>query len=239
VFVKGTIGAASPQLQSTNNFPPGYRELADSQVSFATITNGRLKGNVSAASLAATPIPRQFTASGSLPCWENYGATNSFLDLLVVGCLDGWVEVVDAQPDVFETNAPVAGAGPPYKFLVSGNRVASARDKSDVDVDFQTALNASAYSVYFKFTAGRVITFTAPSASPVLMLSNTSSGSFYLAFTNAPAASFTVLSSTNLAVPNANWSAVGPPVQTAPGRFEFTDSIQSDQIQRFYRVRSP
>jgi hypothetical protein len=58
-------------------------------------------------------------------------------------------------------------------------------------------------------------------------------------FTNSPGARFTVLTSTNLALPLANWTVLGPPVEAPSGRYQFTDLQTTNRPQRFYRVRSP
>jgi hypothetical protein len=63
-------------------------------------------------------------------------------------------------------------------------------------------------------------------------------GAFQLAFTNAPGASFTVLSSTNLAVRVDNWTSLGSASEISPGQYQFTDATPNSP-QRFYRVRSP
>ena len=64
-------------------------------------------------------------------------------------------------------------------------------------------------------------------------------GSFQFAFTNRPGASFTVLGTTNLSLPLSNWTALGAPIESAAGQFQFTDAQATDGRQRFYRLRSP
>ena len=61
---------------------------------------------------------------------------------------------------------------------------------------------------------------------------------FAFSFTNAPHAIFTVLSSTNLALPVVEWTVVGQPVESSPGVFQFTGLSQTNS-QQFYQVRSP
>jgi hypothetical protein len=63
-------------------------------------------------------------------------------------------------------------------------------------------------------------------------------GSFQLAFTNAPGASFTVLTTTNFALPVDEWTSAGAAVETSPGHYQFTDATPNSP-QGFYRVRSP
>jgi len=64
-------------------------------------------------------------------------------------------------------------------------------------------------------------------------------GAFQFTFTNAPEADFTVLTSTNLALPLANWTVLGEVMQPAPGQYQFTDPQAATNAVRFYRVASP
>jgi predicted outer membrane repeat protein len=58
-------------------------------------------------------------------------------------------------------------------------------------------------------------------------------------FTSAPAADFTVLTATNVALALTNWTVLGEVQQVAPGQYEFTDPQAATNPVRFYRVRSP
>jgi sugar lactone lactonase YvrE len=73
---------------------------------------------------------------------------------------------------------------------------------------------------------------------PVLTGARVSGDVFKFSFSNVPAASFTVLSATNVSLPLSNWTAVGPASNSATGLFEFTTQTTNDPM-RFYRVRSP
>jgi PKD repeat protein len=68
--------------------------------------------------------------------------------------------------------------------------------------------------------------------------SNLPDGTFQFAFTNTPGASFSVLTSTNLALPVEEWTSAGAALETAPGSYQFTDETPGVP-QRYYRVRSP
>jgi DNA-binding beta-propeller fold protein YncE len=57
-------------------------------------------------------------------------------------------------------------------------------------------------------------------------------------FTSIPSASFTILATTNLSLPLSEWVAVGPPTESPPGQYQFTDA-QATNSERFYVVRSP
>jgi hypothetical protein len=63
-------------------------------------------------------------------------------------------------------------------------------------------------------------------------------GSFQLAFTNTPRASFTVLNATNLPVRLEDWTSLGVAAEISPGHYEFRDAMVNSS-QRFYRVRTP
>jgi len=66
-----------------------------------------------------------------------------------------------------------------------------------------------------------------------------SGGAFQLSFTNLSGLGFTVLGSTNVALPVAQWTVLGAPVENPPGRYQFTDPQATNNPTRFYRVRSP
>ena len=61
-------------------------------------------------------------------------------------------------------------------------------------------------------------------------------GNFQFSFSNANYVSaYTVLSTTNLSLPLANWTIVGTSSNVSPGLIQFTDA-QATNAQRFYRV---
>jgi hypothetical protein len=63
---------------------------------------------------------------------------------------------------------------------------------------------------------------------------------FQLSFSNHTAgATFTILATTNLALPLNTWTVLGQPIQTAPHLFQFIDTQLTDTPCRFYRVSSP
>lgn len=82
----------------------------------------------------------------------------------------------------------------------------------------------------------------APAASgPILLTSSKTldSGAFQFSFTNTPGASFTVVTSSNVALPLSNWTVLGSPSENTPGHFQFNDSQTTNRSQGFYGVRSP
>jgi hypothetical protein len=66
-------------------------------------------------------------------------------------------------------------------------------------------------------------------------------GSFQLSFTSVSGAPFSVLGTTNLALPVAQWDVLGPATETPPGsgQFQFTDPQATNLTSRFYLLRSP
>jgi streptogramin lyase len=77
---------------------------------------------------------------------------------------------------------------------------------------------------------------TPPALTSVQVLTN---GTIQFSFTNNPSASFTVLSSTNLLLPLANWKVVGSATNVASDMFLFTSQPTTNDQQRYYTVRSP
>ena len=77
-------------------------------------------------------------------------------------------------------------------------------------------------------------------ASPIILTpAITTNGAVSFVFTNNHDASFTVLTTTNLAFSMADWTVLGAPAETAPGTYQITPSLTTNESRRFYRVRSP
>jgi len=64
-------------------------------------------------------------------------------------------------------------------------------------------------------------------------------GGFQLTFTNLAGTNFTVLSTTNLALPLNDWTTQGEFLEISSGQYQFTDTNAPGNAQRFYRVRWP
>ena len=65
-------------------------------------------------------------------------------------------------------------------------------------------------------------------------------GTFVLGFTNLCGAPFTVLSSTDAAVPLSQWTVLGQAGEVFPGQFQYSDALAfTRDASRFYRLRSP
>jgi hypothetical protein len=72
-------------------------------------------------------------------------------------------------------------------------------------------------------------------------LSPFTNGAFGFSFTNVSGASFTVLASTNIALPLAQWSNLGLAMESpaGSGQYQFTEPQATNSVQCFYRVSSP
>jgi hypothetical protein len=89
------------------------------------------------------------------------------------------------------------------------------------------------------FSASAGTTVAAPNLGNVSFVSNGTGVGLDFSFINTPDASFTVWSTTNLALPFGQWVNLGPPTETPPGTYQFNDPQATNFPQRFYRVTSP
>jgi hypothetical protein len=83
--------------------------------------------------------------------------------------------------------------------------------------------------------------YGAASAVPPTLLTKAvmlPAGTCQFTFTNVPALSFTVVATTNPALPLSNWTTLGIATELSPGQYQFTDLQASNSPRRFYRVRS-
>jgi hypothetical protein len=65
------------------------------------------------------------------------------------------------------------------------------------------------------------------------------SGYMQLNFTNPSNVNFTVLGTTNIALPLADWIPLGPATEITPGQYQFIDPGATNFLQRFYLISSP
>lgn len=75
-------------------------------------------------------------------------------------------------------------------------------------------------------------------AAPNLAGTRLANGSFRISFVNTPGTIFTVLASTNINLPLANWTVLGTAIEGPSGQFRFTNSSPAGN-RKFYQVRSP
>jgi hypothetical protein len=85
----------------------------------------------------------------------------------------------------------------------------------------------------------QLITSIAP--AQISAMASLPDGSFQLSFTNQPGASFRVFAAPNVDLPWSNWTMIGFAAESpaSSGQFQFTDSQATNNLQRFYRLRSP
>jgi len=83
------------------------------------------------------------------------------------------------------------------------------------------------------------ITVLEPPPITLVQRARLPNGDFQFAFSNTNCATFTVLATTNMALPLSNWTVLGSVPEISPGQFQFTDPQATNSAQRFYRVRSP
>ena len=89
------------------------------------------------------------------------------------------------------------------------------------------------------------VTYSAPTTNsmgnlPVLtsavMLAD---GALQLSYSNSQLAPLTVVSATNLSLPLSDWCVVGSLSNIAPGVFQFTSQPMTNDLQRYFLIRSP
>ena len=64
-------------------------------------------------------------------------------------------------------------------------------------------------------------------------------GAFQFSFTNSNDTAFTVLASSNVALPSSQWQSLGSPLPVGGGRYQFTDPGATNFARRFYQLRTP
>jgi uncharacterized delta-60 repeat protein len=64
-------------------------------------------------------------------------------------------------------------------------------------------------------------------------------GDFQFGFSYVSGVNFTVLATTNIALPASNWTVLGFPTEFAPRQYQFTDPAAANFPQRFYQLCSP
>lgn len=75
-------------------------------------------------------------------------------------------------------------------------------------------------------------------AIPAVSASGTMSGrQFKLQFNGFANLSYSVIGTTNLALPMASWPVLGPAQWLSNDAFQFTDDLTTNQMQRYYRVQ--
>ncbi len=81
-----------------------------------------------------------------------------------------------------------------------------------------------------------------PGPPPSVMINpvwSSISKTFQFSFTNVAGASFTVLASTNVALPLTNWTVLGTATESPGGHYQFIDTQATNAPLKFYHLRSP
>jgi sugar lactone lactonase YvrE len=78
-----------------------------------------------------------------------------------------------------------------------------------------------------------------PVTPPILIGAQLTGGVFSFAFSNNQGASFTVWTTTNVALPLADWTVAGTPTNNGSGLYQFATPTSANDVERFYRVSSP
>ena len=151
--------------------------------------------------------------------WDNGGLVDAGAVSLCLGA-GGTVGPINANNSVLGTVAS-GGANLVFDYDPARQRLVVGRRNSNLG------------SLFSYLNSSLAVPF---SANGLTMLSN---GSFRFAFTNLSGVTFTVLTSTNAALPLNNWTVLGSVPEISAGQFQFTDTQASNNVQRFYRVRSP
>ena len=88
---------------------------------------------------------------------------------------------------------------------------------------------------YADLTAVDILGYNLNYIPPKLLGLRTANGKMQLTFTNVTGLSFSILASTNLATPLANWTVLGMPTESPAGQYQFVDS--NSNKARFYLVK--
>jgi T5SS/PEP-CTERM-associated repeat protein len=90
-------------------------------------------------------------------------------------------------------------------------------------------------------STGAILSISGPSPTPPHLFAAgiLANGSFQFGFANAPNGNFTVLATTNVALPLTDWTVLGAVTEISPGQFQFSDPQATNNLQRYYHVRSP
>ena len=132
--------------------------------------------------------------------------------------------------------------GPTYTMaLLAGSPALDAGDDAMLNAPFNLATDQRGYA---RKSGAHVdigafesqVPGTPPYMGSPTLLGN---GTFGFAFTSTPGASFTVLATTNLSLPSSDWTELGGAIETSPGQFQFTDGEATNNLQRYYQLRSP
>lgn len=137
---------------------------------------------------------------------------------------------------------------PPWGQFVLGNKLTLAITTSVAIAGDTNASNG--YRVAVAVTTAQptvtlpTLRFSAPVAAaaqqPQLAVArNSANGNFQISFTATPGTGYSVLTSTDMALPMSSWTLLGVPTESPAGTYVYTDTDAVNHPRRFYVVRKP
>lgn len=88
-------------------------------------------------------------------------------------------------------------------------------------------------------TVTRTVVVTPPPPPTGFTIANIAQGQFALQFTGNTNVGYSVLAATNIALPLADWTVLGPATSLSNNLFQFSDRNATNVPARFYMLRSP
>jgi ribosomal protein L11 len=178
-----------------------------------------------------TPLPVMLTVT-----------TNSPPTIAITSPTDGASIIAPATITIQADASDADGSVTNVQFF-DGDTSLGNVSSSPYDLSVSLAVGPHALSAVASDNLGATTTtlsVTVTGLTPIVIsgATNLPDGTFQFVFTNTPGASFSVLTSTNFALPVDEWTSAGSALETSPGSYQFTDETPSIP-QRFYRVRSP
>jgi hypothetical protein len=224
--ISETLGATLNILHCTfisNNGPGGGGDIFNNG-SHLNITNSILAGSTYADIYSVNSSTNTFVGSNIVQVLDNFGT------------LVGASTILAVNPQL----APLGNYGGPTPTMppLPGSPAINAATFTTLATDqrgFPRPVGPAA-------DLGAVEWQAPVTNRPVLANASLSAGganAFSCTFTNRPVADFTVLASTNLALPLTNWTVLGEAMQVASGQYQFSDPQATNFPVRFYDVRSP
>jgi hypothetical protein len=132
-----------------------------------------------------------------------------------------------------------------YQWLFDGTNILGQTTTTLTLTNVQVA-NAGDYAVVVSNSIGSLVSIDAlltvagsraiPAQDLIAELAN---GGVTIQFAGTPKTGYSVLATTDLSLPLANWTVLGQATEYASGLFQFVDTKTSNNSQHFYRVKSP
>ncbi len=166
-------------------------------------------------------------------CSQSF-ANNEFDSRLAT--YDLWLRTVNSGVDIAVDDPPGVGFADPTGVFENWSFWQYSATGSSGGI---SPLDLNVCHTEYKPLSSYLIPGAPPMPIQIAGVTVTAGGAFQLSFTNTPGTLFTVLATTNAALPLSNWTVLGVMAENSPGEFQFTDSQATNSPQRFYQVRSP